>query len=112
MGLYNQPFLGANQWQAQVAFQYADTNDFFVGDQRVENPLPNGPALYGTPPHRKVSIYDLDVFYGISNRLSLDMTLPFLVGSGESSRALRTATSSIRTPHPGSATCRSRRSTG
>lgn len=82
MGLQNQSFLGAGQWQAQVAYQYADTDQFFVGDQRVLNPNPNGPVLYGTPPHRKVSIFDLDVFYGISNRLSLDLTLPFLSGSG------------------------------
>jgi hypothetical protein len=80
LGLQNQPFLAAKQWQAQLSFQYADTNDFFVGDQRVENPQPNGPSLYGTPPRRRVSIYDLDVLYGVSNRLSLDLTVPFLSG--------------------------------
>jgi hypothetical protein len=34
------------------------------------------------PPVRKVNIYDLDVLYGITNRLSVDVTLPFLSGSG------------------------------
>jgi hypothetical protein len=81
LGLQNQPYLAAKQWQAQVSFQYGDTNDFFVGDQRVENPQPNGPtALFGTPPRRRVAIYDLDVFYGVSNRVSLDVTFPFLSG--------------------------------
>ncbi len=80
MGLQNQPFLAANQWQAQVSYQYASTNDFFVGDQRVDAPMPNGPALYGTPPLRRVSIFDLDVLYGVTNRLSLDLTVPFLSG--------------------------------
>lgn len=80
MGLQNQPYLAAKQWQAQISFQYADTNDFFVGDQRVENPMPGGPALYGTPPRRRVAIYALDAFYGVTNRLSLDLTLPFLSG--------------------------------
>jgi len=45
------------------------------------NPNPGGPTLYGTPPIRKVNIYDLDVFYGVTNRLSLDLTVPFLQGS-------------------------------
>lgn len=80
MGLQNQPFLAAKQWQAQISFQHADTNDFFIGDQPVEHPQPNGPALYGTPPRRRVNIYDLDVLYGVSNRVSLDLTLPFLSG--------------------------------
>jgi hypothetical protein len=44
------------------------------------NPQPNGPALYGTPPVRRVSIYAIDVFYGVTNRLSLDATFPFLSG--------------------------------
>jgi hypothetical protein len=70
----------AKHWQAQLSFQYADTSDFFIGDQRVENPSPNGPSLYGTPPRRRVSIYDLDILYGVSNRVSLNLTLPFLSG--------------------------------
>ena len=35
----------------------------------------------GTPPHRIVSLINLDVLYGISNRLSLDLTVPFVIGS-------------------------------
>jgi len=73
----------AKHWQAQVSYQYANTNDFYVGDQRVDHPQPNGPtALFGTPPYRKVSIFDVDVLYGLSNRVSLDLTVPFLSGSG------------------------------
>jgi len=33
-------------------------------------------------PVRKVSIYDLDVFYGLTNRFSLDLTIPYVTGSG------------------------------
>jgi len=81
LGLQNQPYLAAKRWQAQISFQYADTNDFFVGDQRVENPQPNGPtALYGIPPRRRVAIYALDTIYGVTDRLSLDLTLPFVSG--------------------------------
>jgi hypothetical protein len=89
LGLQNQPFLPAKHWQAQVSFQYANTNDWYFGDQRVQNPpsgsipAPSTPlgSLYGTPPTRKVTIFDLDVLYGVTNRLALDLTVPFLTGS-------------------------------
>jgi hypothetical protein len=77
LGLQNQPSLKAKQWQAQISYQYANTNQFFVGDKR------NDAAGYnGVAPVRKVSIYNLDVLYGLSNRVSLDLTVPFLSGSG------------------------------
>jgi hypothetical protein len=38
-------------------------------------------ARFGTPPHRIVHLLNLDVVYGITDRLSLDLTLPFAVGS-------------------------------
>jgi hypothetical protein len=83
LGLHNQSFLAAKQWQVQISYQYADTSDFYVGDQRVDHPQPNGPTtLFGTPPRRTVSILDLDVFYGLSNRVSLDLTIPYLIGGG------------------------------
>ncbi len=77
MGLYNQPNLAAKQWQAQFSYQYANTDQFFVGDQRNDSAGYNGVA-----PVRRVSIYDLDVFYGVSNRVSVDLTIPFISGSG------------------------------
>ena len=77
MGLQNQPYLAAKQWQAQISYQYANTDQLFVGDQRNDAAGPGGQA-----PHRKVSIVDLDLLYALSNRLSLDLTVPFLWGSG------------------------------
>jgi hypothetical protein len=77
LGLQNQPYLQASAWQAQVSYQYADTNDFFVGDQRNDAAGPDGKA-----PRRKVNIWALDIVHAFSNRFSLDLTLPFLSGSG------------------------------
>jgi hypothetical protein len=47
-----------------------------VGDQHDDSA-----ARLGTPPHRIVSLINLDLLYGISNRLSVDLTIPFVVGS-------------------------------
>jgi hypothetical protein len=77
LGLQNQPYLAAKQWQAQVSYQYANTHQFYVGDQR------NDAAGYnGVAPTRRVSIYDLDVFYGVTDRVSLDLTIPYVTGLG------------------------------
>ena len=38
-------------------------------------------GTFGVPPHRTVNLINLDVLYGLSNRLSLDLTVPFAVGS-------------------------------
>jgi hypothetical protein len=66
----------AKHWQAQLSYQYGNTNQFFVGDQRNDTAGPGHQA-----PHRQVSIFDLGVLYGVSNRVSLDLTVPFLSGS-------------------------------
>jgi len=47
-----------------------------VGDQRDDAAAP-----FGTPPHRIVHLINVDVLYGLSNRLSLDVTVPFAIGS-------------------------------
>jgi hypothetical protein len=78
LGVQNEPFLPAKQWQTQVSYQYADANDFYVGDQRNDAAAPSG-----VPPVRTVSLMNLDVIYALSNRLSLDLTIPFAVGSAE-----------------------------
>jgi hypothetical protein len=77
LGLQNQPFLAAKQWQAQLSYQYAYADQFYVGDQRNDAAAP-----FGVAPRRKVSIFDVDVLYGLSNRVSLDLTVPFLTGYG------------------------------
>ena len=78
MGLQNQAYLAARQWQAQASYQYANTDQFYVGNQRNDAAGP-----LGQPPHRQVSLLNLDVLYGISNRLSLNLTIPFSTGYGQ-----------------------------
>jgi hypothetical protein len=77
LGLQNQPYLQGHHWQAQLSFQYADTNQFYIGDQRNDAAGP-----FGEPPHRRVTIIDLDVLYGVTNRINVDLTVPYLSGSG------------------------------
>lgn len=76
--MQNQPFLAAKQWQAQVSYQYGSTDQFFVGDQR--NDAAAGPD--GKAPERTVHIWALDLIYGVSNRFTLDLTVPFSSGTG------------------------------
>jgi hypothetical protein len=47
-----------------------------VGDQRLDPA-----ALPAAPPRRTVSLINLDLMYGLTDRLSLDFTLPFSIGS-------------------------------
>ena len=67
-----------HQWQVQFSYQYSDTNDFYVVDQRNDAAAP-----FGYPPQRTINLFDLDIIYGLSNRFSVDLTVPFSSGSGE-----------------------------
>ena len=49
-----------------------------MGDQRNDALAPSG-----VPPTRTVNLINVDLFYGVTNRLNLDLTLPFVVGSSE-----------------------------
>jgi len=77
LGLQNQPYLPAHRWQAQLSFQYGDSNQLYVGDQRNDAAGP-----FGVPPHRTMNIVDLDVLYGFTNRMSANLTVPFVWTSG------------------------------
>jgi hypothetical protein len=77
LGLQNQPYLQGNHWQTQLSYQYADTNELYIGDQRNDAAGP-----FGVPPHRRVQILDLDVIYGITNRIEADLSVPFVFSSG------------------------------
>jgi hypothetical protein len=79
LGIQNQPFLAAKKWQAQFSYQYAHTDQFYVRSQRNDAAGP-----HGQPPRREVSLLNVDILYGITNRLSLDLTIPFLTGYGVS----------------------------
>jgi hypothetical protein len=77
LGAENKSFLAARQWQVQISYQYADTDDYFVGDQRDDSAGPQG-----KPPRRRVHLLNLDVAYALSNRVSLDLTLPYSSSTG------------------------------
>jgi hypothetical protein len=77
LGLQNQPFLPAGRWQAQVSYQYGQAHNWYIVDQRDDSKAPGG-----QPPVRTLNIWALDVLYGVSNRVTLDLTVPFLSGSG------------------------------
>jgi hypothetical protein len=77
LGVRNQPFLAARSWQAQISYQYGSTDQMYVGDQRNDAAGP-----FGQPPQRRLHILNLDLAYGLSNRFSLDLTVPFVSGSG------------------------------
>ena len=47
-----------------------------MGDRRDDSA-----AGFGIPPQRIVSLINLDVLYGLSDRLSLELTIPFAIGS-------------------------------
>ena len=78
MGVRNQPFLVSGLWQAQVSYQYGYAYQFYIGDERNDQAA----RFPGFPPQRKVNLFNLDVAYGLSNRLTLDLTVPFSSGSG------------------------------
>ncbi len=78
MGLQNQPFLAARQWQAQISYQYGNSTLWYVGDQRNDQAT----RFPGLVPNREVNLINLDLMYGLTNRLSLDLTVPFSSGGG------------------------------
>jgi hypothetical protein len=77
LGAQNQPSLKPNQWQVQISYQYSYSNEFYVGDQRNDAAAP-----FGEPPRRRVNQFNLDVAYGLSNRVNLDLTVPFSSNRG------------------------------
>ena len=77
LGLQNQTVPIAHQWQVQVSYQYANTHQLFVGDRRDDSAGP-----FGVPPHRKVVIYDLNVLYALTNHVTVDLTVPYLLSRG------------------------------
>jgi hypothetical protein len=79
LGLQNQVFPDAHHWQVQFSYQYANAHDFFVGRQRNDAAGP-----FGVPPRRKVLTYDLNVLYSITNRFSVDLTVPYFSATGGS----------------------------
>src|SRR5437870_11595949 len=65
-------FIGAGEWQVGVAYRRLTADEWYVGTQVNEARAPFGQPLY-------VNINSLyfSVSYGLSDRLSLTLTLPF-----------------------------------
>jgi len=61
----------------QVAYQYGNATQFYVRDVRNDAAGP-----FGRAPTRKVNLINLDVRYGLTDRWSLALTVPFSSGSG------------------------------
>lgn len=78
MGLQHQPYLPATQWQLEFSYQYVNTDEFYVGTQRNDAAGP-----HGQPPHRVVSLLNVDALYGLTDRFSVDLTIPFLTGTAQ-----------------------------
>jgi hypothetical protein len=77
LGLQTQNVVGARQWQIGVSYKYANTSEFFVGRKRDDSAGP-----FGAPPRRKVLTWALDVMYGVTDRVSVDVTVPYFSSTG------------------------------
>jgi hypothetical protein len=60
------------RWQVEIAYQQLDTDDFFVGDQRND-----AAALFGKPPQRKINLFNLNISYGVSDRFTVQLNVPY-----------------------------------
>jgi hypothetical protein len=72
LGVQNPTFLTDQRWQVEIAYQQLDTNDFFVGDERNDAAGP-----LGRPPKREVNLYNLNFSYGVSDRFTLQLNVPY-----------------------------------
>lgn len=77
MGAQNQPSLKPHQWQVEISYQYSYTNELYIGDKRNDAAGP-----FGEPPRRRVNQFNLDVAYGLSNRVNLDLAVPLSSSRG------------------------------
>jgi hypothetical protein len=76
LGGQRESFLQAGEWRIGVAYRrlYADT--WFVGSEANEAAAPFGQPLY-----LDINSFDFSVTYGVTDRLSLTLTLPFSYGT-------------------------------
>jgi hypothetical protein len=76
LGGQRESFFGAGEWQLGVAYRHLGADQWFVGTEVDERHAPGGHPLY-------LDIHSLDfsVAYGVSDRVSLTLTLPFSYGS-------------------------------
>lgn len=68
--------LPAGHWELSVAFRHLGANQWFVGTNVQEAAAP-----FGQPLFLNIDSVDASVSYGISNRVSLTLTVPFSRGT-------------------------------
>ena len=77
MGTQNPTYLSESRWQVEIAYQHLDTNDFYVQSERNDSAGP-----FGLPPQRKVNVFNLNLTYGLNDRMTVQLNVPYLTGSG------------------------------
>src|SRR5256712_6099520 len=76
LGGQRNSFIGAGEWQVGVAYRRLTADEGDVGTQGNEARAPFGQPLY-----LNINSLDFSVSYGLSDRLSLTLTLPFSYGT-------------------------------
>ena len=76
LGGQRNSFIGAGEWQVGVAYRRLTADEWYVGTQANEAGAPFGQPLY-----LNINSLDFSVAYGLSDRLSLTLTLPLSYGT-------------------------------
>lgn len=69
--------LRAHEWQVAVDYRYLHANRFFVGSQQTTPP----PQFFGQPLIINVHSINVNATYGVTDRVSMRITVPISVGS-------------------------------
>jgi hypothetical protein len=70
------PQLQAHHWQLDVAYRHLGANQWFVGTQVKESASP-----FGRPLFLNINSVDVSLDYGLTDRTSMRLTLPFSYGT-------------------------------
>jgi hypothetical protein len=76
LGGQRESFLHKGEWQVGLAYRHLYADQWFVGTRVDETATP-----FQRPLFLKINSLDLSVAYGLSDRASLTLTLPFLYGT-------------------------------
>jgi len=68
--------LGKGQWQVGLAYRRLTADQWFVGTEIREDQAP-----FGQPLLLNINSIDFTAYYGVTDRLSLSLTLPFSTGT-------------------------------
>jgi len=76
LGGQRQEFFRAGEWQVGVAYRRLTADEWYVGTEVDESAAP-----FGRPLYLNINSLDVSLAYGLSNRASLTLTLPFSHGT-------------------------------